>query len=181
MIKLALLLIYNVLLVSFLRFRHGKRICIGWTQRISPSCVLKLYGNGKLYVGRNCQFEAGCDLQVHGSGRLSIGKQVYMNRYCMVSAQGSVDIGDNCIFGPGVKVFDNNHRFDNKHGADSLLSVGFVRIGKNCWIGSNAIILKGADIGDNCVIGAGCIIRGSIPSGSLVRPNSVNIIESIRS
>ena len=181
MIRLTLLLLHNVLLICFLRLRYGKRICVRWLQRISPSCALKLYGNGKLCIGQNCQFEAGCDLQVHGDGILSIGQCVYMNRYCMVSAQGSVDIGDNCIFGPGVKVFDNNHRFESSTGVSSRLSVGSVKIGNNCWIASNAIILKGADIGDNCVIGAGCIIKDVIPSGSLVRPCCKNEIEPIRS
>lgn len=38
----------------------------------------------------------------------------------------------------------------------------------HCWVASNAVILKGADIGDNCVIGAGCVVKGTIPAGSLV-------------
>ena len=102
-----------------------------------------------------------------------------MNRYCMVSAHGYVEIGDNCIFGPGVRIFDNNHKFSRENGANTELKIGSVKIGRNCWIASDAIILKGADIGDNCVIGAGCIINGSIPSGSLVRPNTNNIVEPI--
>lgn len=179
--KLISVLIYNVIRIFLLRLRFGSRACIHWVQRISPSCALYLYGKGYLQIGRNCQFEAGCDLQVHGDGILSIGRCVYMNRYCMVSAQGSVDIGDNCIFGPGVKVFDNNHRFESSTGVSSQLSVGSVKIGNNCWIASNAIILKGADIGDNCVIGAGCIIKDVIPSGSLVLPCCKYEIEPIRS
>ena len=181
MIRLTLLLLYNVLLICSLRLRYGKRACVHWVQRISPSCVLKLYGNSKLCLGKNCQFEAGCDLQVHGIGMLSVGQRVYMNRYCMISAHGFVSIGDNCIFGPGVKIFDNNHRFTKSDGASSSIDAGSIRIGKNCWIASNAIILKGAEIGDNCVIGAGCIIKDTIPSGSLVRPNCNHIIEPIRS
>ena len=164
-----------------MKLRHGNRACVHWIQRISPSCALHLYEKGNLQIGRNCQFEAGCDLQTHGTGRLSIGLRVYMNRYCMVSAHGSVEIGDNCIFGPGVKIFDNNHQFDSKNGVGTRLSVGSVRIGKNCWLGSNSIILKGANIGDNCVVGAGCIIKESIPSGCLVRPYINNSIEIIRS
>ena len=179
--KLFSVLIYNVIRICLLKLRFGSRACFHWIQRISPSCALHLYEKGYLYIGRNCQFEAGCDLQVHGSGQLIIGQRVYMNRYCMVSAHGFVAIGDNCLFGPGVRVFDNNHQFDIKHGVSSQLSIGSIKIGKNCWIGSNVIILKGADIGDNCVIGAGCIIKDTIPSGSLVRPNCKNEIEPIRS
>ncbi len=179
--RLYSVLIYNVIRIFFLRLRFRGRACIHWLQRISPSCALHLYGNGLLHIGRNCQFEAGCDLQIHGNGRLSIGQRVYMNRYCMVSAHGSVEIGNHCIFGPGVKIFDNNHRFTKSNGACSSIDAGRIKIGNNCWVASDVIILKGADIGDNCVIGAGCIIKDTIPSGSLVRPNCKNEIEPIRS
>ena len=179
--KLFFVVVYNIIRIFFFNLRHGNWVCVHWIQRISPSCALHLYGKGNLQIGKNCQFEAGCDLQTHGTGRLSIGQRVYMNRYCMVSAHGSVEIGDHCIFGPGVKIFDNNHRFSKSNGASSAIDVGRIKIGNNCWIASNAIILKGADIGDNCVIGAGCIIKDVIPSGSLVRPNCKNEIEPIRS
>ena len=29
-------------------------------------------------------------------------------------------------------------------------------------------ILKGAKIGDNCVVGAGCVVKGEIPTASIV-------------
>ena len=48
-------------------------------------------------------------------------------------------------------------------------SAGKVTIGSNCFIGMNALIMKGATIGDNCVIGSGSIVTGTIP------PNSVAV------
>jgi len=38
-----------------------------------------------------------------------------------------------------------------------------VVIGKNCYIGSGAIILPGVEIGDNVIIGAGSVVTRSIP------------------
>ncbi|MBQ4407055.1 MAG: hypothetical protein II852_08610 [Bacteroidales bacterium] len=43
-----------------------------------------------------------------------------------------------------------------------------VKIGNNCWIGSNVTILKGVTIGDNCVIGAGCIVFKNIEPNSVI-------------
>ena len=71
------------------------------------------------------------------------------------------------MFGPCVKIFDNNHRFSREEGVSSDLTVGSVRIGDICWIASNVIILMGAEIGDNCVIGAGSVVTVDIPSNSL--------------
>lgn len=59
-------------------------------------------------------------------------------------------------------------------------TTGNVTIGNRCWIGSNVVILKGANIGDNCVIGAGCIISGNIESGTLVKPSTNNVVEKIK-
>jgi acetyltransferase-like isoleucine patch superfamily enzyme len=44
-----------------------------------------------------------------------------------------------------------------------------VLVGKNCWIGSNTIILKGVSIGDNVVIGANNLIIKDIPSNTVVK------------
>lgn len=51
---------------------------------------------------------------------------------------------------------------------------GKVKIGNNCWIGSNVVILKGVTIGDNVVIGAGCVITESVENNKIVR-NQINM------
>ena len=53
-------------------------------------------------------------------------------------------------------------------------------IGNRCWIGSNAVILKGAKIGDNCVIGAGCIVDTEIPPYSIVTQHRELEIKAMR-
>ena len=37
-----------------------------------------------------------------------------------------------------------------------------IRVGRDCWIGSNVHDFKGVTIGDNTIIGAGCLIRNDI-------------------
>ena len=179
MIRALFLIFYNVWRIALNKLVHWGRFNVNWIQRISPLCALKVFQHGVIRVGRNCEFAAYCDFEAHGEGVLDIGEGTYFNRYCMISAHEHVSVGKHCMFGPGVKIFDNNHRFCKDSGASQELSIGMIKIGNNCWIASNAVILKGADIGDNCVIGAGCIINGKIPSGSLVRPKMDNIIEPI--
>ena len=72
------------------------------------------------------------------------------------------------MFGPGVQIFDNNHKHSPETGVSSQLSTAPIYIGDNSWVASDAIILKGARIGNNCVIGAGCIVREEVPDGSVV-------------
>ena len=151
------------------RALYGSRYVSKLVERISPRATVRLFGKGRVKIGYNIELSPSVNIQVHGNGFLSIGDRVYMNRGCMVSCHGKVNIGDGCMFGPGVKIFDNNHRFGRLSGVTTDLNIGTVTVGRNCWIASDVILLKGAQIGDNSVIGAGCIINSSIPSNSIVR------------
>lgn len=83
-------------------------------------------------------------------------------------------IGNGNIFGENVKLYDHNHRYQNK--SLSLKEQGFVTnpiiIGNNCWFGSNVTILQGVHIGNNCVIGANCLIYNDIEDNSIVTCDS---------
>lgn len=168
MIRSILLIIYNVLRIALNKLSLWGRFDVHWLQRISPMCSLKAFQHGKIKVGRNCEFAAYCDFEVHGNGMLEIGEGTYFNRYCMISAHEQVMIGKHCMFGPGVKVFDNNHQHSPETGVSGQLNTAPIFIGDNSWVASDAIILKGTHIGKNCVIGAGCIVRGEVPDGSMV-------------
>lgn len=169
MIRLFFLIFYNILRWGRNKIVHGNRYQVHPIQRISPKCALKIFNKANLSIGKNCEFAYGCCLESHGNGMLEIGDHVYMNRYCMVSCQNAVIIGSGCIFGPGVKVFDNNHKFSQNKGVSQELNSAPIEIGKNCWIASDVIILKGVKIGDNCLIGAGCVISEDVPSGTMVK------------
>lgn len=101
-------------------------------------------------------------------GVMKIGKNVFLNRNCIVTCLKAVSVGDNCILGPDIKIYDHDHLY--KHGQavkDNYITKEIV-IEKNCWIGAGCIILKGAHIGAGSVIGAGCVITGYIPPDSRV-------------
>lgn len=168
MIKSILLIIYNILRIALNKLVHWNQFDVHWIQRISPLCSLKVFRCARIRVGRNCEFAAYCDFEAHGDGVLEIGAGTYFNRYCMISAHECVTIGKHCMFGPGVKIFDNNHVHSPESGVSGKLITGAISIGDNSWIASDSIILKGTHIGKNCVIGAGCIVRGEIPDGSVV-------------
>ena len=159
---------------------HGNRYQGHPVQRISMRCALKIFDQSSLNIGQNCELAYGCCIEAHGQGVLQIGDHVYMNRYCMLSCQNAISIGSGCIFGPGVKVFDNNHQFSAEEGVSQKLNTAPINIGKNCWIASDVVILKGVTIGDNCLIGAGCIISDDVPSGMMVKQDKHLTMTPIR-
>ena len=45
--------------------------------------------------------------------------------------------------------------------------IGKIRIGNNCFIGMQTIILPNVTIADNCVIGCGSVVTKDVPSGQV--------------
>lgn len=121
-------------------------------------------------MGSDVQFRDFCQLRTGMDGKLSIGNRVFFNNFCSITCFHSITIGDDCQFGEGVKFYDHNHQY--KSGEHTINQQGYktgaISIGKNCWFGSDVIILKDVEIGDNVIIGAGCIVHKSIPSGSVI-------------
>lgn len=72
------------------------------------------------------------------------------------------------MFGDGVRIFDHNHKYSNYHIEKIQFKADKITIGKNCWIGTNVVILKGVTIGDNVIIGANALIYKDIPANSVV-------------
>lgn len=143
--------------------------------------LLKIIFRKRFIIGKNSHFRKNFCILLEKGGEIVIGDNCFFNRSCSINCLGKVEIGRKTIFGENVKIYDHNHRFGDgdKFIREQGYSVAEVRIGKNCWIGSNAVILKGVTIGDNCVIGAGCIVNQDIPADSLVKPGGGLIIEAI--
>jgi len=133
-----------------------------------------------VFLGNKIVSDGRTVIIVDENAELKIGDRVYFNEDVMISCKGSVKIGNGCKFGPNVKIFDNNHKFNAENGVSEMHSVGSVEIGENCWVGTNAVLLKGAKIGNNSVIGAGCVISGEIPAKSIVTQGRDLSIQSMR-
>jgi acetyltransferase-like isoleucine patch superfamily enzyme len=133
-------------------------------------------------INSDCITRRNCFIWIQGPAMLSIGSNVFFNNNCSINCLEKIEIGDGCIFGEGVKLYDHNHKYTT----DPIISISKdefntapIIIGKNCWISSNVTILKGVTIGDNVIIGAGCLIYKSIPSNSVVKLNQGISIENL--
>lgn len=147
---------------------------------LSYSLKLRCHKTAQVTFGDRIVSDGRMVIIVGENAELTIGNHVYFNEDAMISCKGKVHIGDGCKFGPNVKVFDNNHKFDSVTGVQETHSVGEVRIGSGCWLGSNVVILKDTHIGDHCVIGAGCVVTGQIPDNSVVTMGRDLNIEPMR-
>lgn len=133
----------------------------------------------ELLLGENVRFREFNSIVIKNNGKLTIGDNCFFNSYTSISCLNNITIGNNSIFGEGIKIYDHNHTFEFKNDKRDYddYKLKPVKIGNNCWISSNVIILAGVTIGDNVVIGAGCLIYEDIASGKIVKLKQDLIVE----
>jgi acetyltransferase-like isoleucine patch superfamily enzyme len=111
------------------------------------------------------------------TGKVRIGDQVATSFAasggCYIQAINGIEIGDETLFAPGVKIISANHSLDDLACAEKAPPI---RIGKRVWIGANAVILPGIQIGDDAVIGAGSIVTKTVAAGAIVAGNPARLI-----
>lgn len=114
--------------------------------------------------------------------RITIGKNVGMSGVSICAAT-EITIGDDCLLGSGVVITDTDFHpllpEGRRHAPLSAATHKPCRIGKNVFIGSGAMILKGVEIGDNSVIGAGSVVSKSVPANTIAAGNPARVLRAI--
>ena len=143
---------------------------------MSLKCKLKIifyrfYFSKKISLPLSTSFRRWFVINIRSSERnaLAIGENCFFNNGCSLNVHSKVLIGDYCIFGENVLLYDHDHSFsgDSPFNEQPIRSSG-ITIGRNCWFGSNVIILRGVHIGNNCVIGANTVVTKDIPSDTVI-------------
>lgn len=153
--------------LGLLKLFHGSHIKYCFIERFSPNVDVVLENGGSARFGNRVRIHSGSKLRSVGKGVLTFEDNVHLNYNCMVVCHESITIGAGTTIGPSVMIYDHDHDFSEAID-ESHYKTAPVAIGKNCWIGANAIILRGSEIGDGCVIAADTVVKGKFPAGSLV-------------
>lgn len=135
---------YGLIFVNFIfqrifRINSKCKYTVHYTSHIGFPANLKLNGEGP---ERSLAISPGCYLQ----------------------AKNGIEIGEGTIWGPGVKVISANH------GGKDFAKLGEgkpIKIGKNCWLASNAVVLPEVELGDNTIVGASAVVTKSYPEGNV--------------
>jgi len=132
--------------------------------------IISDLSNTSLILENNIVFRDNLHIVLGNSGKLLIQNNCFFNNRCSVNCFGNIEIGNNNQFGENVLFYDHNHKYKDQNTLISKqgYALGFIKIGNNCWVGSNVVILMNVEIGDNVVIGAGAVIYKSIPSNTIV-------------
>ena len=129
--------------------------------------VFQINNKADLIVGSNVICRNFENFHV-SSGKLILHDGVFVNNYCSFNCMERIEVGNGTMMGEGVRFYDHDHVYTAEKIEKWQWTTAPIRVGRDCWIGSNVTILKGVTIGDNTIIGAGCLIRNDIPANSVV-------------
>jgi acetyltransferase-like isoleucine patch superfamily enzyme len=114
---------------------------------------------------------------------IQIGDHVGLSGTSLVAAS-RIEIGDRCMIGAEVLIVDTDlHPLDPDERALHPVAGAASRrihIGKDVFIGTRAIILKGVSIGDGTVVGAGAVVTKDVAAGVIVAGNPARVVGSVR-
>jgi acetyltransferase-like isoleucine patch superfamily enzyme len=159
-------------ILSLIPGRVGRMLRNAYYYRTLKSCPLHV-----------C-LQFGCLFAYSG---VSVGHNVYLGLHSKV---GLVDIGDRTIISDDVQLLSGAHQHvttgsgyvgDSPHSRQIDLSSDVkpekITIGRNCWIGTRAIVM--ADVGDNCIIGAGAVVTRPIPPNSVALGMPARVVRQL--
>ena len=108
---------------------------------------------------------------------LELGAFVGMSGVCVCAAR-EIRIGCGTIVGADAMILDNDFHLplpDWRWANAAAETAKPIIIGRGCFIGTRAIILKGVTIGDGAIIGAGAVVTSDVPAEHLAFGNPAQV------
>lgn len=163
------------------KFFKNKNSKIHPSFKLGGNNFLDISETAEITIHENVYINESNHITIKRNGKFIIGKNSYLTRGTF-SCLERVEIGENCLLGEGMKLFDHNHQYSTDpfvvHKTD--FNTAPIKIGNNVWSGANCVILKGVTIGDNVILGAGCVIHKDVPANSIVLNKQELIIKEIK-
>ena len=111
---------------------------------------------------------------------ITIGNNCRLNG-TVIHSNERIDIGNNCMFGPGTVLSDNDaHRVTTDYNERLKKAVSRpIIIKDNVWVGMNCIVLKGVTIGENSIVAAGSLVTKDVMANCLYAGSPAKKIKSL--
>ena len=145
----------------------------GQKAEVREALLAKLIGA----LGKHVHFEP--TFRCEFGRNIKIGNNFYANFDCVLLDGGSIEIGDDVLFGPRVGIYTSNHAFDADERAAGACYAKSVKIGNRVWAGAGVNINQGVTIGDGAIIGSGSVITKDVPANVIAAGVPCKVIRQI--
>jgi hypothetical protein len=99
-----------------------------------------------------------------------------LSPWCYLDGRNGIIIGENTWIGPRVSIISMDH---DLYDFSKYVQERPIKIGKNCWIGTGAIILSNVELGDHTIVAAGAVVTKSFPANVMVGGVPAKVIKQL--
>ena len=124
-------------------------------------------------IGDSVMIHKHCWLQTQRisdqAPELAIGNGCVIGNFNHITCVRSVHLEDKVLTADGVFITDHGHQYNDPHVPivdQGIVAHGPVRIGTGSWLGESVAVMS-CRIGRNCVIGANSVVLSDIPDYSV--------------
>ncbi|GAL82109.1 acetyltransferase [Algibacter lectus] len=171
----------NVIIKHRSLFSSGRNLILDGNVFINALSENGISFGNNVTISRNCTLICTGVISHKGGVGITIGNNTGINSYCYLGGQGGIEIGDNVIIGPQVKIFSENHDFSDA--SIIIKNQGVTRLGvkieSDCWIGSGATILDGVILKKRTIVAAGSVVTKNFEENSLIGGVPAKLIKKI--
>lgn len=133
------------------------------------NCLRNPKSAGRIRLGDLAWVERGAVLWAF-DGSIVMQRSVYLGPYVTIYGHGGVEIGEETLVSMKATILSSNHTIPElgkiiRQEPDELLPT---KIGRDVWIGANAVILGGVTVGDGAVVAAGAVVTKDVEAGMIV-------------
>ena len=166
---------------------NGTTLIIGRHVRAWNPVVVN--GRGRVEIGDNVtlgfRLATGHRLPILLQAReadavVEIGPGVVLVNGVEIIARKSVKIGAGTLVGPRCGIFDSDFHELHPDRRNKPGSTEPVVIGSRCWLGYEALVLKGVVIGEGAVVGARAVVSRDVKNGGIaVGPRAAELAQDV--
>lgn len=111
---------------------------------------------------------------------LFVGDRSSIGPYCFIGCSGFINIGNDVMLGPGVRLFGENHVYERSDITikSQGVQLGGITIEDDCWIASGVTVTAGVTIGRGSVVGAGSVVTKDVAPFSIVAGVPARLLRS---
>lgn len=109
---------------------------------------------------------------------IRVGRNVFVNQNCTLMDMAGIEIGDETMLGPGVRLITSGHGLAPAARRSRIVGAP-IRIGRNVWICAGATVLHGVSVGEGSVVAAGAVVTKDVPANVLVAGVSAVVVRRL--
>jgi acetyltransferase-like isoleucine patch superfamily enzyme len=166
--------------------REGRlALRIAWSRNLpgKPGYVVRSRLYSQVFASCGSDLFVFEGVRIRNPHKIRVGHHVQIGEEAFLQAGGGLTMGDWVMLGPGVKIWTQNHRYDDPDVPIDRQGVEYreVVIGDDCWLGANCFLMPGTRLGRGCVVAA-CSVVGAknYPDYSIIMGHPARVIGSRR-